>query len=256
MKLDKSDHKDIRHLFIRTKDVDPKDPNLIWAVVSTDEVDRYQEIVTPDAFKESLGAFIANPVVLACHHHSFPTGEPPVIGNVVTDTIKFEKHKVPMGILFDDDELSQKWARKYQKKVMRAFSIGFRGLEGEWKDVEGGKIWIWTKIELLEVSAVAVPANRGALLVAAGFYESQLPQSDIKEVRELISAHQAFIEKTILDLKSHVEKSIEDFISLLTTDSDGLAKLWLGRDIDSPDPAGDSLSEQLDRIKNAVNPGG
>ena len=256
MNLDKSDRNEIRHLFIRTKDVDPKDPNLIWAVVSTNEIDRSDEVVLPDAFKDSLGAFIANPVVLTSHKHSLPTGEPPVIGNVVTDTIKFAKDNVTMAILFDDDELSQKWARKYRKKSMRAFSIGFRGLEGEWKDIEGGKIWIWTKIELLEVSAVAVPANRGALMIAAGFYESQLNATDTSAIRELFSQHSSNIEKNILDLKSFFEKGLEDIILLLNTDPDRLAERWLGNVDESPGPDGDGLSEQFKRIHKAVNPGG
>lgn len=251
MKLDKSDQSEIRHLFIRTKDVDSANPNLIHATVSTDEVDRYEEIVLPDAFKASLGSFIDNPVVLASHQHKFATGDPPVIGNVVTESIKFKDRSVDMAILFDDDELSLKWARKYRKKVMRAFSIGFRGLEGEWKDIEGGKVWIWTKIELLEVSAVAVPANRGALLIAAGFYEGGHSDADMASVKELLSEHSSLIEKTVLDLKSFVEKRIEDIFSLLITDPDGLAEHLLGDDPDPPAPAGDKLAEQCDRIQNA-----
>ena len=158
-----------------------------------------------------------------------------------------------MAILFEDDDLGQKYARKYQKKMMRAFSIGFRGLEGEWKDVEGGRIWIWTKIELLEVSAVAVPANRGALLIAAGFYESKRPDGsgDLESVKQLLSENSAFVEKNILDLKSYLEKRIEDIISLLITDPDGLAEHLLGDGPDSPAPAGDKLAEHCNRIQNA-----
>ena len=252
MKTDKSDFQEIRHLFIKTKDVDPKNPNIIHATVSTDEIDRYDEIVQPAAFKESLAPFVANPVVLPAHMNRLLNGDPPVIGNVLADTIEFKEHVVNMAIEFDDDELGQKYARKYRKKFMRAFSIGFRGLEGEYKDIKGGRVWIWTKIELLEVSAVAVPANRGALLVAAGYYEHNETYQDMAAVKELLSQHSAHIEKLILDLKSkfetlpeiteiklQLEEGFDELKSLLIADPDGFAGEVLGAGPDSSDSAGE-----------------
>jgi HK97 family phage prohead protease len=250
MKTDKSDFQEVRHLFIKTRDVDPKNPNIIWATVSTNEVDRYDEIVQPDAFKESLGPFIDNPVVLPAHLHRLSDGSPPVIGNVLTETITFAKSKVDMAIEFDDDELGQKYARKYRKKVMRAFSIGFKGLEGKYEESDGKRIWIWTKIELLEVSAVAVPANRGALLVAAGYYEHDLMDTDMAAVKELLSGYSANIEKLVLDLKSKVESELDEIKSLLIADSDGFAKGLLGDSSESSVPAGDK--KQSERYVKAV----
>jgi len=253
-----------RHLFLTVKQVDEQNPNIVHATVSTDEIDRYNEVVQPAAFAEALPAFLANPVVLPAHQHRLENGEPPVIGNVLTDTIRIGEHEIDMDIQFDDDDLGQKYARKYQKKMMRAFSIGFRGLTGEYKDQDKTRVWIWTKIELLEVSAVAVPANRGALARALGFYESQdknVALSDqftllFTQIQEL--AVSVNLCKSVSEImRSEIADSLEDIKTLLTPDQDGLAReLLLGELSDLSDPAGDGIAEQIERIQTALNPKG
>ncbi len=252
-----------RHLFLTVKQVDEQNPNIVHATVSTDEIDRYNEVVQPAAFKEALPAFLANPVVLPAHQHRLDNGEPPVIGNVLTDTIRIGEHEIDMDIQFDDDDLGQKYARKYQKKMMRAFSIGFRGLTGEYKDADKTRVWIWTKIELLEVSAVAVPANRGALARALGFYESEEKTtlsdriidltSQIKDINNSVNLCKSVSE----NLQSSIEASLEEIKQLLTPDQGGLARELLLGELDDPsDPAGDNIAEQLNRIQTALNPKG
>lgn len=233
-----------RHLFLMVKRVDEQDPNIVHSTVSTDEIDRYGEIVQPGAFKEALSSFLLNPVVLPAHQHRLENGEPPVIGNVLINSIVISEHLVDMDILFDDDDLGQKYARKYQKKMMRAFSIGFRGLEGEYREEEGKRVWIWTKLELLEVSAVAVPANRGALARALGYYEQGDPA---ETVRTVVNEATSQLRKDILDLTSAMEDSLEEIKTLLTPDQDGLARrLMLGGDAgDRSDPAGDKIAERI-----------
>jgi len=248
MEPDQKDFQQERHLFLTVNQVDEQNPNIVHATVSTDEIDRYNEVVQPSAFKEALPAFIANPVCLPAHQHRLENGEPPVIGNVLTDTIRIGEHDIDMDIQFDDDDLGQKYARKYQKKMMRAFSIGFRGLTGEYKDADKTRIWIWTKIELLEVSAVAVPANRGALARANGYYDHETADDgDLR--KEIIN-----LKSTIDNLQSSIEASLEEIKSLLTPDQGGLAKeLLLGELADDlSDPARDDIAEQINRIQNAL----
>jgi len=249
-----------RHLFLTVKQIDEQNPNIVHATVSTDEIDRYNEVVQPSAFKEALPAFLANPVVLPAHQHRLENGEPPVIGNVLTDTIRIGEHEIDMDIQFDDDDLGQKYARKYQKKMMRAFSIGFRGLTGEYKDADKTRVWIWTKIELLEVSAVAVPANRGALARANGYYDHESDGRDTQlEYRNL---HKEIVElqSTFDNLQSSIEASLEEIKQLLTPDQDELARELLLGELDVlSDPAGDDIAEQIvDVVRNAItefNPG-
>lgn len=246
-----------RHLFLTVKEIDEQNPNIVHATVSTDEIDRYNEIVLPAAFKEALPAFLANPVVLPAHQHRLENGEPPVIGNVVTNTIRIGEHNIDMDIAFDDDDLGQKYARKYQKKMMRAFSIGFRGLTGEYKDADKTRVWIWTKIELLEVSAVAVPANRGALARANGYYDHEDDGRDTQLEYRNLRKEIVELKSTIDNLKSSIEDSLEEIKQLLTPDQDGLAReLLLGELDDLSLSPGDDIAEQMQRIQTALNPKG
>jgi HK97 family phage prohead protease len=246
-----------RHLFLTVKEIDEQNPNIVHATVSTDEIDRYNEVVQPAAFKEALPAFLANPVCLPAHQHRLENGEPPVIGNVLTDTIRIGEHEIDMDIQFDDDDLGQKYARKYQKKMMRAFSIGFRGLTGEYKDADKTRVWIWTKIELLEVSAVAVPANRGALARANGYYDHEDDGRDTQLEYRNLRTEIVAIKSTIDNLKSSIEDSFEEIKQLLAPDQGGLAReLLLGELDDLSDPAGDDIAEQIKRIQTALNPKG
>lgn len=204
-----------RCLFATVKSVDQGNPNLIHATVSTDEIDRYDEIVLPSSFTEALSLFKKNPVLLAAHAHKLENGEPPVIGNVLPNSIKISSHQVDMDILFDDeDELAQKYARKYRKKIMRAFSIGFKGLEGKYEQSGEKKVWTWTKIELLEVSCVAVPANTGALSRAkrrkADFIADKIAQRQAGKNESLEGEDNAF-GLIGLSRKDFTEEELADF---------------------------------------------
>jgi len=246
-----------RHLFLKVKQVSESNQNVVQATVSTDEIDRYNEIVQPAAFKEALPAFLANPIVLPAHQHRLENGEPPVIGMVLIETIRINEHSIDMSIQFDDDVLGQKYADKYRKKFMRAFSIGFRGLEGQYQDLDKTRVWTWNKIELLEVSAVAVPANRGALARALGFYESEEKNTLVHDqLTELLSQISSLTVSVNLckSVSEEIRTDLEDIKLLLVPDQDGLAReLLLGELDDLSDPGGDNIAEQLERINIALN---
>ena len=249
MRVDQKDYHEERHLFLMVKDADEANPNIVHATVSTDEVDRYDEVVLPDAFKEALPAFLRNPVVLPAHQHRLPNGDPPVIGNVLTDSIHIGEHTVDMTVEFDTDELGQKYAKKYRKRkdpdgrerkaMMRAFSIGFRGLEGEYRSDEKTRTWTWTRIELLEVSAVAVPANRGALARAFGYYEHEPGAAPSDSTADVVERAIEKLDAATAAQHRKLEESLDEIKSLLIPDSEELAQGLLGS-FSEPDSAGDN----------------
>jgi hypothetical protein len=65
---------------------------------------------------------------------------------------------------FAQTDLSEQYWQLYSTGFMRAVSIGF--LPKAWRDVleDGKRIREFTEVELLEISAVAVPANPDALV--------------------------------------------------------------------------------------------
>jgi HK97 family phage prohead protease len=57
------------------------------------------------------------------------------------------------------DAMDPKDFYRVKSGLLSMFSIGFRTLDGEWKEVDGREVWYITKALLLEVSVVSIPAN-------------------------------------------------------------------------------------------------
>jgi len=148
----------------------------IEALVSTATIDRYGEIVEPKAFAKHLETFRKNPVLLASHQYAgFDAGQATVIGHwsnmrITDDGLVGTAH-------FANTQLADEYWQLYRDGHMKAFSVGFRVHAWEMSEVETEdgkrKVRVFTDVELLEVSAVAVPANPDAVLIARAF-----PRSD------------------------------------------------------------------------------
>ncbi len=146
-------------LIIKSVDVENR---RITAIASTGSIDRYDEIILPEAFRESLPIYMKNNIVLAAHAHKLETGHSPVIANIIKANIT--KNGLEVIIEFHDiTELAEEYWQLYSQKKQRALSVGFKPQEGGNEDHDGRRVYVHTKVELLEVSCVAVPANTEAL---------------------------------------------------------------------------------------------
>jgi HK97 family phage prohead protease len=161
-------------------------------VVSTGDIDRDEEIILPEAFKENLSIYLiylANPVVISSHQHRLDTGHSSVVGQVVKAWIDAEGLHVI--IWFAETNLGEEFWYLYKNKFQRAFSIGFIPLEWKDEDIEGGLIRTYTKVELLEISCVPVPANRNALSKSkqrkADFLAEKIAQREAKKAGRRMS---------------------------------------------------------------------
>lgn len=149
----------------------------VSALVSTPNVDRYEEIVQPEAFAKWLPTFMTNPVCCANHTYTGPAGEPTVIGQW-TDLRITEEGLIGVCKFMDPgDPLTDAWWARFQQGTIRAFSVGW--ITHKWvmkqfpdpADPGGGQEVqrrVFTEVELIEISAVAIPANRESLVRAAG----------------------------------------------------------------------------------------
>ena len=138
-------------------------PNEVIATISTEEVDRYGDIVRADG--GVFGYWEANKVVLFGHNsNALPVGQ--------GLWIKKMPGKVISRFRFNDSAFAQDVNKLVKSGDLRATSIGFIPVEAEWIiDSETGEETggiEFTKWELLEYSVVPVPANRGALMQAVG----------------------------------------------------------------------------------------
>jgi hypothetical protein len=144
---------------VEVKAIGSEDSRLIEFIITTDRVDREQDVVAADGwdFKD----YQNNPVVLWCHDHYAP-----VIGNSRSlspdgNTIKSICEFTPQ----DLNPFGYMIYRLYAAKFMHAVSVGFQPLE--YTLAADRKYGInYVRQGLLEYSAVPVPANPDAIAVA------------------------------------------------------------------------------------------
>lgn len=129
-------------------------------VLSTATPDRSADVIAQAGWK--LDNFRKNPVMLWAHDYSkFPVGKAAFVGvegdQLVAKNVTFQSREV------DKDG----WAagQMYKDGYLNAVSVGFRPLKWNWNEERAGGIDFHEQ-ELLEFSAVPVPANPEALVAA------------------------------------------------------------------------------------------
>lgn len=138
------------------------DDGLLVAVIgSTASVDRYGEIIDQGSW--DLKHFKKNPVILWAHNLTLGEDRPP-IGKAVKVGVK--EDKLVFNIQFDmADPFAADIFRKYKEGYLSAFSVGFIPHTIQRFDENGEQLEapVLKDNELLELSAVPVPANPEAL---------------------------------------------------------------------------------------------
>jgi HK97 family phage prohead protease len=179
---------------------DPKDRTLEF-VGSTADVDRYGDVIEVEGW--DLKNYKKNPVFLWTHDYK----QPPV-GKAV------KVGKTEKGLLFqvkfptaEEYTFADTIYKLYLGGYLRATSVGFRDLEREpITDKEGRQTGFrYKKQELYELSAVPVPANPNALIMAVqkGVVSSQ-------EVEPLTSIANELDQKEQPAQPSETDKNNED----------------------------------------------
>ena len=129
-------------------------------VASTGDIDRHGDTVAPDGWR--LDAYRANPVVLWAHDYRQPAiGRAPAVWQ--------QDGALLASIEFAPTDFARTVAGLYQQGYQRGVSVGFRPIRfEERRDARSGAFLgiRFLEQELLEISAVPVPANRDALLRA------------------------------------------------------------------------------------------
>lgn len=145
-----------QHIKALVKKVGKKAGMLTGVIGSTADPDRYGDIVNQESWL--LDDYKANPVILWAHNAHFVEDRPP-IGKAVRVEVK--DGNLEFDIQFDmKDPFAADIFRKYSEGYLNAFSVGF--IPHERANSDDGKT-ILINNELLELSAVPVPANPKAL---------------------------------------------------------------------------------------------
>ena len=126
-------------------------------VLSTDEVDRHGDAVSADGWR--LEAYLRNPVLLWAHDYRRPA-----IGRAIA--LWTEPHRLLAKMEFAPGAFAQEVAALYERGFQWGVSVGFRPIRWEERRDPASGAFLglrYLEQELLEVSAVPVPANRQAL---------------------------------------------------------------------------------------------
>jgi len=140
------------------------------AIASGEKEDRQGEIVKADGW--ILGPYKQNPVIQPAHNYTAPPIGYAKSIKVVGKQLIFEP------VFHTITQIAREYKEMYQSEppIMRAFSVGFIPLEREEKNPR-----VITRQELLEISAVSVPASREALLTGKSYSDE-----DQKKVKSWI----------------------------------------------------------------------
>ncbi len=127
-------------------------------VLSTASVDRQGDVINQEGWQ--LANYQKNPVVLWAHdYEQLPIARASAVyvsGGKLKAVDRFS----------NDHELARTCAKLYQKGFLSAVSVGFRPVKWAWNDDRGGMAADFESAELLEHSAVPVPAHQDALIEA------------------------------------------------------------------------------------------
>lgn len=149
-------------------------------VASTGEVDRHGDTVAPEGWR--LDAYRDNPVVLWAHDY----GEP-AIGRA--EAVWSDGRALRARLEFAPTEFAGQVERLYRQGYQKGVSVGFRPLRFEERrdPVNGAFLGIrFLEQELLEISAVPVPANGGALLAEDASGSASAPAETGRALDEVV----------------------------------------------------------------------
>ena len=148
--------------------------------ISSDEtLDRYNEIVTASGWV--LDRYLQNPVFQDSHDYSTILR---TIGKATVTEVRGGQLFQRIRFAVDINPLAKIGYAMYRGGFLHAVSVGFIPIEWENGDRHSGFARRYLKQELIETSAVAIPANPNALELAckAGAVE----KSDLRELFQLL----------------------------------------------------------------------
>ena len=182
-------------------------------IASDSSVDRVDDIVEARGWE--LENFRQNGVFLWGHDSSIPALGAPTFAQVEGDQLK-------VGIRFakaGTHELADLVHGLFDQKILRTVSVGFDAKE--WEPIEGSVGTRFTRQELLELSAVNIPANRNAVIENAykGCFD-EIQRKGLEQIgllpRELITIGWPASEtRTIVDVMRDNGASEEEVAELL-----------------------------------------
>jgi len=155
-------------------------PNTIDFRSSDSTLDRYQEVITVAGWK--LETYRKNPVVQNAHSYCSLAD---TIGKSIITEVRGDHLFQRIQFAVEENPMAKVAYGLYRGGFLKAVSVGFIPLRWENGSKEAGYRRKYVEQELIEVSAVSIPANPNALTLAlkAGAVEI----GDVKELAQFLN---------------------------------------------------------------------
>jgi len=169
---------------------DANDDDILHMRASDETLDRYQEMIVAAGWR--LDNYRKNPVIQNAHQYGdiiFTIGQALktwVSGKDLLQTWKFASRENPFAKIARD---------LYRGGYLRAASVGFVPIRWENGDDKSGFKRKYVEQELLEVSAVGIPANPNALALAVK--DGAVEKSDLRELGAILRHLEASPERGV-----------------------------------------------------------
>ena len=147
---------------------------------SSDEtVDRYGEIIAVSGWR--LETYRKNPVVQNAHKYGSATD---TIGKAIITEVRGSELFQRVVFAVEENPIAKVIHSLYKGGFLSAVSVGFLPKKHEKGGENSGYRRKYIEQELLEVSAVSIPANPNALKL--GFMEGAIEKADLMEMNQLL----------------------------------------------------------------------
>lgn len=208
--------------------------------VSDDSVDRYGEKVDQ---KWDLKNFKKNPVFIWNHKSGYELQPHDVLGTWSDFTTEADGSYATAHFDQGNDNAMFVFGQ-YVRGILRAVSVGFIPHTINWEDDTP----VLTDNELLEISAVAVPANANAIALA--YKSGELQRKDALYLMKEMKAGADQLEAQLKEAPSAEEKQVEEVNSKIDKALEAITNLTTT--IGTLDAKLDSLSGEVEAVKSAV----
>lgn len=170
-------------------------------IASTEDIDSHDSILVCDWDQDGrLSRYLSNPVLL--WQHGRAPEQIPAIG--VCENVRVEGRQLLATAVFDDStEFDRAVAEKYEKSILRGFSVRFRSEYAEVRMIDGREIVEFSGNELLEISGVNIPSNavtlttqRDVVTTAREMARAVGGRVQVRDVVDRMRAHTIIQERT------------------------------------------------------------
>lgn len=177
----------------------------VTGYISTDEVDIYNEVVTPAAMKSMITQLKSGNIKLDVEHETFKGASDIPIGRIVDAKMVEEKgvHKIWIKATINKShsKFGEVW-KSIRDGFLDAFSIAYKATEVADEIMDGASIRMLKAIDLLNVALTGNPVNRGSRMVDS--FMKSVQEHDFEAEDEKMS------EEKIEEPKEEVKEEVKE----------------------------------------------